>query len=53
MFVYQPTLDSSEFKKDKSTENVISWKSKGLYNSKHKPLDAVFLHTIRLSGYKM
>ena len=33
-FVYQPTLDTSELKKDKGTDYVLSWKSKGVYNSK-------------------
>ena len=34
MFVYQPTLDTSEFKKDKNIDYILSWKSKGMYNSK-------------------
>ena len=34
MFVYQPKLDILELKKDKGTNYVLSWKSKGLYNIK-------------------
>ena len=26
-FVYQPTFDKLEFKKDKGTDHVLSWKS--------------------------
>ena len=37
-FVYQPTLDILELKKDKDTDYVISWKSKVVYNSKLQPL---------------
>ena len=45
-FVYQPTLDTSELKKDKGTDYVLSWKSKGVFNSKLKPLYTAFLHNI-------
>ena len=38
MFVYQPTLDKLELKKNKGTDYVLSWKSNGIYNSKLKPL---------------
>ena len=38
MFVYQPTLDILELKKDKVTDCVLSWKSKGVYNSKLKSI---------------
>ena len=38
MFVYQPTLDTLELKKDKDMDSVLSWKSNGLYNSKVKPI---------------
>ena len=37
-FVYQPTVDTLELKKDKGTDYVLSWKSNGVYNSKHKSL---------------
>ena len=53
MFVYQPILDMLELKKDKGTDYVLSWKSNGVYNSKLKPLYTAFLHSIKLSGYKM
>ena len=33
-FVYQPTLDTLELKKDKDTDYALSWKSKAVYNSK-------------------
>ena len=53
MIVYQPTLDILELKNGKGTDYVFDWKSKGLYNSKLKPLYTTFFHTIKLSGYKM
>ena len=53
MLFYQPTLDTLELKEDKGTVYVLSWKSKGLYNSKLKPLYTSFLHNIKLSGYRM
>ena len=37
-FNYQPTLDTLEFKKDKGTGYNLSYKSKGVYYSKLKPL---------------
>ena len=40
-FVYQPTL---ELRKSKCTDYVFSWKSKGVFNSKLKPLYSAFLH---------
>ena len=52
-FVYQPTLDALELKKDKVTDYVLSWKSKGVYNSKHNPLYTAFLHSIKLSEYRI
>ena len=36
-FVYQPNFDAVELKKDKGIDYVLSWKSKGIYNSKLKP----------------
>ena len=44
--VYQLTLDTLELKKDKSTDYMPSWKSKGVYNSKLKPLSNTFLHSM-------
>ena len=52
-FVYQPTLDMFELKKDRGTDHILSWKSKEVYNSKLKPLYTAFLHSIKLSGYRM
>ena len=46
MLVYQATLDMLELKKDKDINYVLSWKSKGEYNSKLKPLYTAFLHRI-------
>ena len=34
MFFYQPTFNLLELKEDKDTKYIISWKSKGVYNSK-------------------
>ena len=42
MFVHQPTFNTLELKEDKGTEYVISWKSKGVYTSKLKPLYTAF-----------
>ena len=52
-FVYQPTLDALELKKDKGTDYVLSWKSKQIFNFKHKPLYTAFLHSIKLSEYRI
>ena len=52
-FVYQPIFDTLELKKDKGTDYVLSWKSKGVYNSKLKPFYTAFLHSIKLSGYRI
>ena len=51
--VYQPTLGTLELKKYKGTDYVLSWKSKGVYNSKLKSLRTAFLYRIKLSEYKM
>ena len=52
-FVYQPHFDTLELKKDKSTDSVLSWKSKGVFNSKLKPLYTAFLHSINFSEYRI
>ena len=52
-FVYQPTIDILELKKDKSTDYIVSWKSKGVHNSKLKPLYIAFLHSKKRSGYRI
>ena len=49
MFVYQPTLDILQLKKEKDTGYVLKWKSKGVYNSKLKALYTAFLYNIKLS----
>ena len=36
-FVYQLNFDAVELKKDKGIDYVLSWKSKGIYNSKLQP----------------
>ena len=51
--VYQPSFDTSELKKDKSTEYLFSGKSKVVFNSKLKSLYTAFLHSITLSEYRM
>ena len=43
MFLYQPTFNVLEFKNSKSTEYIISWKSKGMFNSKLITLYGAFL----------
>ena len=53
MISNQAMLDTLELKKDKGTDYVLCWKSKGVYISKLKPLHAAILHSIKLSGYKM
>ena len=52
-FFYQPTLDAFELKKDKGTDYVLSWKPKGVFNSKLKPLYTAFLNSIKLSESKI
>ena len=52
-FVYPPTLDALELKKNKNKgiDYVLSWRSKGVFNSKLKPLYTAFLNSIKLSEY--
>ena len=52
-FAYQPTLDTSELKKGKGIDYVLSWKSNRVDNSNIKSLYTAFLHSIKRSGYKM
>ena len=52
-FLYQLTLDKLELKKDKGTDYILSWRPKGVYNSKLKLLYIAFLHSIKLSGYEI
>ena len=51
--VYQPTLDTLELKKGKTTDYFLTWKSEGVYNSKLKPLYTTFLHGVKRSEYRM
>ena len=53
MFVYHPTLNTSESKKYKGTYYFVSWKSKGVNVSELKPLYTACLHSIKISEYKM
>ena len=55
IFVYQPTLDTleSKKKKDKGNDYVLSWKSKGVFNSKLKPLYTALVNSIILSDYRI
>ena len=46
MFVYQTTLDALELKNDKGTDHVLSWKSKGAFSFKLKPLYTASLYSI-------
>ena len=51
-FVYQPTLDTLKLKKDKGTDYILSWNSRA-NTSKLKSLYTAFLHTIKLSVYRI
>ena len=42
-FVYQPPLDTLELKKDEGTDYVLSWNSKGVYNSKQNLIKILWL----------
>ena len=52
-FVYQSTLDASELRTGADNDCVISWKWKGIFNSKLKPLFTVFFSRMKLSGHRM
>ena len=52
-FLYQPTLVTSDIKKGKGSDYVLSWKSKRVYNSKSNQLYTAFLHSIKLFEYRM
>ena len=47
-FVYQPTLDTLELKKDKGSDYVLSSKSKRVFNYKFKPSYIAFLQSMKL-----
>ena len=42
-----------ELEKDKGTDYVLSWKSKGIFSSKLKRIYTAFLQSIKFSGYKL
>ena len=46
MFIYQPTYNTLELKKDMGTDYVLSVKSKGVYTSKLEPLYTAFLQPL-------
>ena len=52
-FFYQPTFDTLQFKKDKGTDYILSWKLNGVYNTKLKSLYTAFLHSIKPSEYRI
>ena len=47
MFVYQPTLSTLQIKYKKTSENVVSWKSKGVYTMNVRLLHGAFLPQLR------
>ena len=53
MFVYQPTFNALDIKKDKGTDYLIGWESKGVYTPEIILLHTAFLHRIKVSGYRM
>ena len=53
IFVYQPRLDTLDFKKDQGTGYVLSWEAKAVFNSELKPLYTAFLNCIKLSEYRI
>ena len=53
MFVFHPSFNTLELRKDKEADYVIGWKSKGVHISKVKPMYTGFLHRIKFSGYEM
>ena len=50
--VYQPRLRALELK-DRDTNYFLVGYQKGQYTSKLKPLYTAFLHSVKLSGYKV
>ena len=46
-------LDDLELKKEKGTDYIRSWKSKGVFNSEFYPLYTGFLINIKLSEYRI
>ena len=52
MFAYQPTFNTIVLK-DKGTNYILNWKSKGIYSFELKLLHAAFLHSMKHSGCRM
>ena len=46
-------LQNKRKKREKVTDYALSWKSKGAFSSKFKPLYTAFLHNIRLPEYRI
>ena len=53
VFVYQPTIDTLQLKEEIGTNYVLSCKSKEKCISKLEPIYSAFLHSIKLSEYKV
>ena len=51
--VYQPKRDALDLKKEKGIDYVFSWKSNGVHTFKFMSLYTAFLHSIKLSRYKV
>ena len=51
-FVYQPTLNTLELKKDKGTDQVLSQKSNGVFNSKLNSIHTAIVSSRKLSEYE-
>ena len=52
-FVYQSPLYTLESKKYKGTDYALSWKSEEVHNPELQPLCTAFLHSMKISGYRM
>ena len=51
-YVDQPTLNTLQIKYKKTSENFISWKSKGVYIFNLKPLHGAFIPQLRYDAKK-
>ena len=51
-FVYQPTLNTLELKKDKGTDQILSQKSNGVFNSKLNSIHTAIVSSRKLSEYE-
>ena len=48
MFFYQPTPSTSQIKYKKTSENVVSWKSKGVYTMNVRLLHGAFFASTKI-----